>query len=195
VVTRTNLSSSYLVGSNGPTFVITNLAIGVTYTFTICAYANMVYSPSYSDSYYTGSVPPPNYGTVALNNLSATVTVPTAFPTAALPDGTPVSPEGSILPDRYVFIGTRLNNGNVTTISQLYVTGQTTVSATFGLLSDLCDYKFSGYTVTNGISYGGGWSDPRVYNMGGPRTSFSVLPSLPGGTPSTSSDVQLRVTV
>lgn len=187
VVTRTNLSSSYLVGSNGPTFVITNLAIGATYTFTICAYANMVYSPSYSESYYTGSLPPPNSGTVALDNLTATVSLSPAVPLSAKPE--------TISPDSYVFLATRLNNGNVTTITQAYVTGQTTVSATFGPLADVCDYTFSGYTVTNSISYGGGWNNPTVYNMGGPRPSFSVLPSLPGGTPSTSGEVQLQVTI
>ena len=186
-VQKTNIGTSYTV--NGPTFGLTNLVAGESYTFSLSAFANQVYSTLASScNYYVGSIPPniPNGARITLNNTTATVSVSAAIPTSKVGGGNP---------DIYLFIASFLNNTVVSTNAVSYTAGVTTYTTQFNNLVSLTDYRFSGYTLTNGLSYGSAWSDNRIFNAGGPRPfTGPITYRLPAGSPVTA-DVSLQITI
>lgn len=185
-VTKTNISGSYT--SNGPTFTVVGLALGESYTFTISAYANQVYSTIASSySYYVGSIPPdiPNLPSIFLSNTTAYISVSAAKPSTRI---------GGINPDVYVFLTSNIGGSRVSS-NIPYSAGTNTYTCQFNNLAALSDYLFSGYTVTAGLSYGSSWTDaPRTFNAAGPRPITDVAYSLPAGTPLTT-NVSLKTVI
>jgi hypothetical protein len=183
-ITKTNQASSYTV--SGPTYTLTNLSFGMTYRFSLSAYANQVYSilPSIYN-YYVGSLPPniPNGASITLSNTTATVAVSAA-----------ILGTESTNPDTYVFTARLLSTGAITNQSVAYSPAATTYTATFTGLTNQAEYQFSGYTLTNNSSYGGMWNDTRVFAAGGPRAFGSLSYNLPAGTPLTQ-NVSLQVVI
>ena len=186
-IQKTNIGTSYT--ANGPTYILTNLSAGESYVFSLSALANQVYSTIASScNYYVGSIPPniPNGATITLNNITASVSVSAAIPTSKV---------GGSNPDTYVFIASLLNNTVVSEIFVPYNRDTDTYTAIVGRLVSLTDYRFSGYTITNNLSFGSSWSDTRVFNAGGPRDfTAPIAYRLPAGTPTTR-DVSLQVTI
>jgi hypothetical protein len=185
-VQKTNISSSYT--GNGPTYRLTNLVPGESYTFSLSAFANQVYSTiEPTCNYYVGSIPPniPNGATITLNNTTASVSVSAAIPKSKVGGGDP---------NTYVFIASLLNNTVFSTTSVPYNPATATYTGVLGGLVSLTDYRFSGHTITNGLSFGSSWSDTRIFNAGGPRPITGPTYMLPAGTPATS-DVSLQVTI
>jgi len=186
-VQKINISSPYTV--DGPTYSLTNLSAGESYVFSLSAFANQVYSTVASTfNYYVGSIPPniPNGATITLNNTTASVSVSAAIPTSKV---------GGRNPDTYVFIASFLNNTVVSTTSVPYTASLTTYTGVFSGLVSLTDYRFSGYTITNELSFGSSWSDNRIFNAGGPRAfTAPIAYRLPAGTPTTR-EVSLQVTI
>ena len=159
--TKTNTQTPYTNTTGGPTYTLTNLSLGTSYTFTICALANQVYSTTTTYNYYVGSLTPNGQPTIVLSNTTAYVSVSAAVPASKL---------GGVNPDTYVFLFSGPNTGSVTIP---YNSISSTYTGVLPGLTALSNYTFSGHTITNGISYGGAWSDLRTFNAGGPRPSVS----------------------
>jgi len=142
-----------------------------------------VYSIPSVYNYYVGSVPPNGQASIVLINTTAYVSVCAANIASKL---------GGFNPDAYVFSFSGDTTGSATIA---YNSISTTYTAVFSGLTALSDYTFSGYTITNTISYGGEWSYLTPCNAGGPRApvapyvSYSVL-----GNPLTQS-VSLQVVI
>ena len=159
--TKTNIRTQYTNVTGGPTYTLTDLSLGTSYTFTISAFANQVYSAPSIYNYYVGSLTPNGQPTIVLSNTTAYVSVSAAVPASKL---------GGVNPDTYVFLFSGPNTGSATIP---YNSTSSTYTAVLTGLIALSNYTFSGHTITNGISYGGAWSDLRTFNAGGPRPSVS----------------------
>jgi len=159
--TKTNTQTPYTNTTGGPTYTLTDLSLGTSYTFTICAFANQVYSTPTSYNYYVGSLTPNGQPTIVLSNTTAYVSVSAANTASKL---------GGVNPNTYVFLFSGPNTGSDTIP---YNSTSSTYTGVLTGLTALSNYTFSGYTITNGISYGGAWSDLRTFNAGGPRPSVS----------------------
>jgi len=159
--TKTNTRTQYTNVTGGPTYTLANLSLGTSYTFTISAFANQVYSAPSTYNYYVGSLTPNGQPTIVLSNTTAYVSVSAANTASKL---------GGVNPDTYVFLFSGPNTGSATIP---YNSISSTYTAVLTGLTALSNYTFSGHTITNGISYGGAWSDLRTFNAGGPRPSVS----------------------
>ena len=104
-----NISASYLPGCNGPTFIV-NVSAGITYTFSVSAYANSVYSritSSVSESFTSlqptqiSGKPVGTYDIVTFSNTTASVTICTALPYG--------NGQQHILPDTYYATAEQFN--------------------------------------------------------------------------------------
>ena len=159
--TKTNLQTQYTNITGGPTYTLANLSLGTSYTFTISALANQVYSTTSAYNYYVGSLTPNGQARIIMSNTTAFASVSAANPASKL---------GGVDPTSYVFSVSGPTTGSVTitptTISSTY-------TAIFSGLTALSDYTFSGYTITNGLSYGSEWSYLTPCNAGGPRPPVS----------------------
>ena len=191
-VLTTGISSEYNAGQ-GPLFTICGLTMGQTYAFTICAYANRVYSATSTIcNIYMGSLPPTTPYTVSLSNVTANVNVFAAQVRAV----------GEFLPVKYYFNVYNVVNGLSTSLrSTSSVFGNLvdiSFSAVFTGLINLSDYWFDGFTSTGpltstNLSYGSTWV-AGIYNAGGPRPFTGNTLSLPNGSPLTQT-VSLQATI
>jgi hypothetical protein len=159
--TKTNTQAPYTNITGGPTYTLANLSLGTSYTFTICAFANQVYSAPSAYNYYVGSLTPNGQATIVLSNTTAYVSVSAANTASKL---------GGLNPDTYVFLFSGPTTGSATIPYDKF---SSTYTGVLTGLTALSDYTFSGYTITNSISYGGAWSDLRTFNAGGPRAPVS----------------------
>ena len=169
--TKTNTQTPYTNVTGGPTYRLADLSLGTSYTFTICAFANQVYSTPSAYNYYVGSLTPNGQAMIVLSNTTAYVSVSAANTASKL---------GGVDPNTYVFSVYSLGSpAGSATIA--YNSISTTYTAIFSGLTALSDYTFSGHTITNGLSYGSEWSYLTPCNAGGPRppvapyVSYSIL--------------------
>lgn len=157
--------------SQGPTFIVTNCVSGNTYTFSISAFANQVYSTgSVSKTNYFGSLLPGGTGAnidkVSISNVTATVTLQRATATATQPQ----------TPDSYIVIMSNTTTNNAYSITDTATADQATYSFTFPAGNTYDSVTFSGYTLTNNISAGSAWTDTTTYILGGPYNIASIVP-------------------